>query len=138
MPAGYITDDVVSHEWSHGYTQTGCGLIYEGESGAMNEAYSDIFGETVDLLNGDSLDPEHLRTVWPTACHATLNSPYGIPPGADPGTRWSMGENVTNSYANNDGSLRDMYRPECFFQPSFATADYYSCTTYADAGNNNC
>lgn len=44
--SGYITDDVVPHEWSHGYTQTGCGLIYAMESGAMNEAFSDIFGES--------------------------------------------------------------------------------------------
>ncbi len=47
---GYITDDVISHEWAHGYTQTLNGLIYMGESGAMNEAYSDIFGETIGRL----------------------------------------------------------------------------------------
>lgn len=92
---GYITDDVVSHEWSHGYTQTGCGLIYAFESGAMNEAFSDIYGESVDILNRDTADPDALRTVWPTSCHETLNSAYGIPPGNDRGTRWSMGENVT-------------------------------------------
>jgi len=131
---GYITDDVVSHEWSHGYTQTGCGLIYQYESGAMNEAFSDIFGESVDILNLDTTDPDHLRTVWPTSCHETLNSAYGIPPGDDPGTRWSMGENVTTHYPNKDGSIRDMYKPECFFHPSTTVADYYSCTTYADNG----
>ncbi len=27
------------------------GLIYAFQSGALNESYSDIFGETVDLLN---------------------------------------------------------------------------------------
>jgi Zn-dependent metalloprotease len=132
--SGYITDDVVPHEWSHGYTQTGCGLIYKFESGAMNEAFSDIFGETIDILNYDSSDPDHLRTVWPTSCHETLNSNDGIPPGNDPGTRWSMGENVTTTYPNKDGSLRDMYKPECFFQPSSTLADYYSCSTYYDGG----
>lgn len=131
---GYITDDVVPHEWSHGYTQTGCGLIYEYESGAMNEAFSDIFGESIDILNHDTTDPDHLRTEWPTTCHMTLNNAYGIPPGNDYGTRWSMGENVTTNYTNGDGSIRDMYRPECFFHPSTTIADYYSCTTYADGG----
>jgi len=131
---GYITDDVVPHEWTHGYTQTACNLIYEMESGAMNEAFSDIYGETVDILNYDTPDPDKLRTQWPQSCHRTLNNPNGIPPGEDWGTRWSMGENVTNDYPNNDGSIRDMYKPECFFQPSTAVADYYHCTTYYDGG----
>lgn len=100
----------------------------------MNEAFSDIFGESVDILNRDTADPDALRTVWPTQCHTTLNSNAGIPPGNDVGTRWSMGENVTTDYPNGDGSLRDMYKPECFFHPSTALADYYSCTTYADGG----
>ena len=102
--SGYITDDVVSHEWSHGYTQTGNGLIYRTESGAMNEAFSDIFGEAVDILNMDTSDPDHLRSVYPTSCHQTLNNDYGVPPGVDPGTRWSMGENVTTQAENGDGS----------------------------------
>ncbi|CAE7431603.1 hly [Symbiodinium microadriaticum] len=131
---GYITDDVVPHEWSHGYTQTGCGLIYAFESGAMNEAFSDIFGESIDILNMDTSDPDVHRTAWPTTCHETLNSAYGVPPGSDTGTRWSMGENVTTNYSNSDGSIRDMYRPECFIHPGDVLSDYYSCTTYADNG----
>jgi bacillolysin len=109
-------------------------LIYAFESGAMNEAFSDIFGESVDILNKDTADPNALRSVWPTSCHTTLNSNAGIPPGNDVGTRWSMGENVTTTYPNGDGSLRDMYKPECFFHPSSTIADYYSCTTYSDGG----
>jgi hypothetical protein len=45
-----------------------------------------------------------------------------------------MGENVTTSYYNNDGSLRDMYKPECFIHPGDVLSDYFSCTTYADNG----
>ena len=38
------------------------GLIYQWQSGALNEAYSDIFGETVDLLNDLGTDsPGALR-----------------------------------------------------------------------------
>lgn len=44
--------DTVAHEWGHAYTQGGTnethGLIYAWQSGALNEAYSDIVGETVD------------------------------------------------------------------------------------------
>ncbi len=40
------------HEWGHAYTEYTDGLIYAWQPGALNEAASDIFGETVDLLNG--------------------------------------------------------------------------------------
>nr|WP_281386079.1 Ig-like domain repeat protein [Nocardioides luti] len=49
---GVSSDDVVAHEWAHAYTEYTSGLIYQWQSGAMNEAYSDIWGETVDLING--------------------------------------------------------------------------------------
>jgi bacillolysin len=49
---GLTVDDVTAHEWSHAYTQYTHGLIYQWQSGALNEAYSDIWGETVDRING--------------------------------------------------------------------------------------
>ncbi|NYE36965.1 Zn-dependent metalloprotease [Nocardioides cavernae] len=49
--SGVSSDDTVAHEWGHAYTEYTSGLIYQWQSGAMNEAYSDIWGETVDMLN---------------------------------------------------------------------------------------
>jgi Zn-dependent metalloprotease len=49
---GTITDDLTAHEWTHAYTDYTHDLIYQWQPGALNEAYSDIFGEVVDLLNG--------------------------------------------------------------------------------------
>ncbi len=49
---GVTSDDVVSHEWGHAYTEYTSGLIYQYQSGALNESYSDVWGETVDLING--------------------------------------------------------------------------------------
>ena len=49
---GVTSDDVVSHEWGHAYTDYTSGLIYQYQSGALNESYSDVWGETVDLING--------------------------------------------------------------------------------------
>jgi len=46
-----ISLEVVGHEISHGVTQYTAGLIYEGESGALNESFSDIFGNTIRFLN---------------------------------------------------------------------------------------
>lgn len=41
----YFSEDcIVGHEYVHGYTQHTCNLTYYGESGALNEAFSDIFG----------------------------------------------------------------------------------------------
>jgi Zn-dependent metalloprotease len=49
--SGVSSDDTVAHEWGHAYTEYTSGLLYQWQSGAMNEAYSDIWGETVDMLN---------------------------------------------------------------------------------------
>lgn len=40
--------DVIAHELAHGVTGTSAGLIYQGESGALNESFSDIFGAAVE------------------------------------------------------------------------------------------
>ncbi len=46
------SDDWLAHEFTHAYTQFTCGLIYNGESGALNEAFSDIFAA---FITGDWL-----------------------------------------------------------------------------------
>jgi Zn-dependent metalloprotease len=49
---GVTSDDTVAHEWGHAYTEFTSNLIYQFQSGALNESYSDIWGETVDMVNG--------------------------------------------------------------------------------------
>ena len=39
--------DVIGHELTHGVTQHEASLIYFGESGALNESFSDVFGSLV-------------------------------------------------------------------------------------------
>jgi bacillolysin len=46
---GYATDDIVGHEFTHGYTEFTSGLFYYYQSGAINESMSDVFGEFIDL-----------------------------------------------------------------------------------------
>ncbi|MCU7248240.1 M4 family metallopeptidase [Pseudomonas koreensis] len=36
--------DVIAHELAHGVTESEAGLIYAGQSGALNESLSDVFG----------------------------------------------------------------------------------------------
>jgi Zn-dependent metalloprotease len=43
--------DVVGHELTHGVTQFEAGLIYHGQSGALNESISDVFGSLIKQWN---------------------------------------------------------------------------------------
>jgi len=58
--------EVVAHEITHAVTENTAGLIYEKESGALNESFSDIFGTVIDFykhpntanyLIGDVMSP---------------------------------------------------------------------------------
>jgi bacillolysin len=69
-------DDVAAHELTHAVTEYTANLFYYMQSGALNESYSDIFGETVDLLNGAGTDT--------------------------PGVRWQLGEDVPGFGAIRD------------------------------------
>jgi vibriolysin len=51
-----VSLDVSSHEVSHGYTEQQSGLIYSGQPGGMNEAYSDIAGEAAEYYMRGSND----------------------------------------------------------------------------------
>lgn len=59
--SGWVVDDIVAHELTHGVTQSTSDLIYFGFSGAINEAFSDMWGEWVDQTNGSENDNESTR-----------------------------------------------------------------------------
>jgi Zn-dependent metalloprotease len=42
-----IAVDVIGHELTHGVTEHDAGLVYQGQSGALNESVSDVFGSLV-------------------------------------------------------------------------------------------
>ncbi len=61
LPAGYTYAgqtwdylsgglDIVAHELTHGVTEYTSNLIYRGESGALDEAFSDIMGTSVEFF----------------------------------------------------------------------------------------
>lgn len=58
--------DVIGHEYTHGVTQHTSNLVYENQSGALNEAMSDIFGALCEWhyqgANGDWLIAEDTYT----------------------------------------------------------------------------
>jgi Zn-dependent metalloprotease len=63
-----LADDVDAHELTHAVTEHTANLFYYMQSGALNESFSDMFGETVDLTNTGGTDT--------------------------PAVRWKMGEDV--------------------------------------------
>lgn len=110
---GTATDDVIAHEWGHAYTGSTSGLIYQWQSGALNESFSDIWGETVDILNAyeDADDDNSLRT------------------GCGSSDRWMIGEDATAF----GGAIRDMWDPTCRNHPGKVTDGQYWCST-GDSG----
>ncbi len=104
---GTAADDVVAHEWGHAYTQFTSGLIYAYQSGALNEAYSDIWGETVDLLNNYEDTGEDLS----------------IRSGCGSSDRWRMGEDASAF----GGAIRDMWDPTCNNDPGKGTDPQFWC-----------
>ena len=118
---GLTTDDVTAHEWGHAYTQYTHGLIYAWQPGALNESYSDMWGETVDRINGrdtvgnSATDP--LRTnastctiYTPQPPVITINAPAAIAGGKLAGTA-AWGPTVFNLTGDvalaNDGVAID-------------------------------
>jgi len=51
-----VSLDVAGHEMSHGVTEHSADLTYEGESGGLNEATSDIFGTMVEFFAANPND----------------------------------------------------------------------------------
>ncbi|MCO7223878.1 M4 family metallopeptidase [Pleionea sp. CnH1-48] len=45
-----VSLDVVAHEVSHGFTEQNSNLTYSGQSGGINEAFSDIAGEAAEFF----------------------------------------------------------------------------------------
>ena len=111
---GTATDDVIGHEWGHAYTEYTAGLIYAWQTGALNESYSDIWGETIDLLNNyeDTGEDLSLRT----ACSSS--------------DRWRVGEDATAF----GGAIRDMYDPTCNGDPGKVTDLQYTCSSGDNGG----
>jgi bacillolysin len=60
--AGFANaDDVVAHEITHGVTEHESNLFYYYQSGAINESFSDLWGELIDQANGRGNDAAGVR-----------------------------------------------------------------------------
>lgn len=121
---GVTGDDTVGHEWTHAYTQSTHELIYQWQPGALNEAYSDIFGETIDLLTDGGLDqPGGPRTDG--ACSIFSGVEVG-----DNSYRWLLPEDNVNF----GGAFRDLWNPTCYGHAGKVSDEAYFCARFDNGG----
>jgi len=136
---GVVSDDLVAHELVHGLTQFTSNLIYQNQPGQLNESFSDVFGELVDLFNGDAAfpGPPGGPPFWPT--HPTgpgfdtpnnTRSTCSLNPSYIDGYRWLFGENATGF----GGDVRDMWNPTCLGDPDRVSSPLQTCLLQDNGG----
>lgn len=79
-----LLDDVVCHEFTHGVSDYESHLFFEKEPGAIDESFSDMWGEWFD--------------------QTYAYDDYGYDDDDSPGSKWLIAEDLTNSF-------RDMADP---------------------------
>lgn len=136
---GTTADDLVAHEWTHGLTANTANLLYQNQSGQLNESFSDVFGELVDLYNGGAqIANETSGTPWLQhssgngldAPNTPRDQDCSFQPGLIDGLRWVIGEDATSM----NGPFRDMWNPRCFQDPADANDPLQACSLIDNGG----
>jgi len=68
--------DVSAHEMGHAFDEASANLEYQNESGALNEAFSDISGAVVERLNWKIGEDIVKPGVYPTGCLRDMSNPH--------------------------------------------------------------
>ncbi|MBL7809642.1 MAG: HYR domain-containing protein [Saprospiraceae bacterium] len=147
-----VTLDICGHEITHAVTQFTAGLIYQNESGALNESFSDIFGEMVEAHGkggndwdlGDEIGVliRDMANPNATGCPDTYHGDYWYYGAGDNGgvhfnsgvqNKWfyliSVGENGTNDNG-------DIYCVEGLGIDAAADIAYRNLSVYLSGGSN--
>jgi Zn-dependent metalloprotease len=77
--------DVGGHEMTHGVVEKTANLVYQGESGALNESFADVFGAMIDNDDWKIGEDVVISGVTPSGCLRDLSNPHN---GASSGTTW--------------------------------------------------
>ena len=93
------TNDIMGHEFTHGVTQASANLVYNKESGALNESFSDIFGEMVESWSEGTCD--YLVGADRGAIRSLSNPNLYGHPDTYLGTNWVSTVGCTPSGAND-------------------------------------
>jgi Zn-dependent metalloprotease len=96
--------DVCGHEITHGLTSKTSNLVYSGESGALNEAFSDIFGESIEKYAKGSNDWKLGKDFNYIIRDMQNPNSYGDPDTYQ-GTNWYSGTSDNGGVHTNSGVL---------------------------------
>lgn len=87
-----VSLDVVGHEITHGVTERTSNLVYQNESGALNESFSDIFGTAIEFYKegtqGDWLIGEDFDVQSGVGFRSMSNPKSQGDPDTYQGTNW--------------------------------------------------
>jgi bacillolysin len=68
--------DVAGHEMTHGVVQSTANLDYEGESGALNESFADVFGSMIDRDDWKIGEDVVKTSAFPSGALRSLEDPH--------------------------------------------------------------
>ncbi len=90
--------DVGGHEMTHGVVEKTANLVYQGESGALNESFADIFGAMIDSDDWKIGEDVMQSGVNPNNCLRDLSNPHN---GVNSNSSWWQ-PNHTNEQFNGN------------------------------------
>lgn len=102
----YAACDIVGHEITHGVVQRTANLIYQNESGALNESFADIFGESTELFatgSNDWLVGEEVKIGTGSAFRSFSNPNAYNHPDTYNGLNWYTGSFDNGGVHTNSG-----------------------------------
>ena len=108
---GLVCDEIVAHELTHGVTEHESNLFYYMQSGAINESFSDLWGEFVDLTNGRGLD--------------------------DPEYKWAIGEGSALGVVRDMGDPTLFNSPDRMTSPFYSCGTSDNGGVHTNSGVNN-
>ena len=96
--------DVSAHELGHAYDEASANLEYQGQSGALNEAFSDIAGACVERQNWQIGEQVVKPGAFPTGCLRDMSNPHnGGSSLSDPGYQPAHMSEMYNGSDDNGG-----------------------------------
>ena len=98
--------DVLGHEYTHGFTMANMTNInYCGETGAINEAYSDILGNIIEVLSGNTEDTTWLMAEHSTEAIRSCSDPNSFQQPSFVGDQYYRAMDVEPQFYNDNGGV---------------------------------
>jgi Zn-dependent metalloprotease len=101
-----IALDIIGHELTHGVTQYEAGLIYQNQSGALNESFADVFGTLVKQRKLNQASDEADWLIGAGLFTANINA-QGIRSMKAPGTAY---DDPMLGKDRQPAHMRDLYK----------------------------